>query len=270
MPAAPRAQASGGVHFLAVPRIAHQLIQSCPLSSTDLVLELGAGQGAITAPLADTGARILAVERDAQFVHRLRRRFAERDNVRIIHADARKVALPRKGFTVIASIPYALSTTLFRRLLSPQHTALRRAAFVVEWGFAKRLTAAVPRTLEQAWWAARFEMRLVSRVPAKYFSPPPRVDSAHLALKRVHLDAWSERALWTLLDAAYSATSRPARVAASAALAGRNPHNALRVAGIDPAETSSVVTPRQWAALAKHLSTDRTLRWPPLPRTLRS
>src|SRR5438067_3536025 len=170
----------GGVHFLATPRIARQLIKSCPVGHPDLVLDLGAGPGAVTAPLAGTGARILAVERDPEFVRRLRNRFAKHGNVRVIHADIRTIPLPRKGFVVIASIPYAVSTLLFRRLLGSPRTALRRAAIIVEWGFAKRLTATVPRNLEQAWWAARFEIRLAARIPAACFSPPPRVNSALL------------------------------------------------------------------------------------------
>jgi 23S rRNA (adenine-N6)-dimethyltransferase len=145
MPAAPRARLSSGVHFLAVPRIAAQLVQSCALDSADLVVEFGPGQGAITTHLAETGARILAVERDPAFVRKLHNRFGENGNVRIVHADAREVPLPRRPFTVVGSIPYALSTALLRRLLSPQRTGLRQAALIVELGFAKRVAAARPR-----------------------------------------------------------------------------------------------------------------------------
>jgi 23S rRNA (adenine-N6)-dimethyltransferase len=202
------------------------------------------------------------VERDPEFAQKLRNRFGERTNVRVIHADARTFPLPHNRFTVVASIPYTLSTLLLQRLLSPQHTRLSQAGLIVEWGFAKRIASGVPRTVEQAWWAARFDIRMVSRIPASCFSPPPRVDSAHLVFHRQ--DVPGERALWTLLTAAHRTPSAPAR-----ALLDRKPHRPLRAAGIDPAQPAGSVAPQRWAALARYLSTDRTRHWPPLPRRLR-
>ncbi|UIJ58727.1 methyltransferase domain-containing protein [Amycolatopsis acidiphila] len=232
MPAAPRAGCSGVVHFLAVPRIAVQLVRSCALDRNDLVVEFGAGQGAITTHLAETGAQILAVERDPAFVRKLRNRFREYGNVRVVPADAQVVPLPRRRFSAVASIPYALSTTLLRRLLSPQHTNLRQAALIVEWGFARRVAAASPRDLEQAWWSTRFEIRVASRIPADCFSPPPRVNSAHLVLKR--RENVPVRALWTVIAAAYRNPQRPARTVIG------HP-GVLRVVGIEPAQPAGSV-----------------------------
>lgn len=260
MPAAPRARPSGGVHFLAVPRIAAQLVQSCSLEPADLVVEFGAGQGAITTQLAETGARILAVERDPAFVRKLQSRFGATGNVRVVHADAREVPLPHRPFSVVASIPYALSTALLRRLLTPQRTNLRRAALLVELGFAKRVTALRPRDLEQAWWAARFEIRLTSRIGAEFFSPPPRVDSAQLVLNRRR--NVPDRALWTVLAAVYREPNHPAR-----AVIGKP--GVLRAAGIDPAQPSGRVPVSQWVEVARRLAADRSLHWPPLPRRIR-
>lgn len=258
MPAAPRARLSGGVHFLATPRIARKLVQSCPLTANDLVLEFGAGQGAVTTHLAETRARVLAVERDAEFVRKLRARFDDHDNVRVVHADAREVFLPRKRFHVVASIPYALSTLLLRRLLTPDSSALHRAALIVEWGFAQRVTTTFPRNIEQSWWAARHELRVVSRVPASCFSPPPRVDSAHIVITK--RKPTNSRALWTLLSEAHRSPDRPVRTVL-------RDKGVLRRAGIDPATPAGRVRPEQWADLARLV--DRHLPWPPLPRRIR-
>jgi 23S rRNA (adenine-N6)-dimethyltransferase len=53
-----------GVHFLATPQSTRLLVKSCPVGTADLVLDLGVGQGAVTAPLPATGPGVLAVERD--------------------------------------------------------------------------------------------------------------------------------------------------------------------------------------------------------------
>ncbi|KAA9155786.1 methyltransferase domain-containing protein [Amycolatopsis acidicola] len=258
MPTAPRAQRSSGVHFLATPGIAAQLVQSCPVGAHDLVLEFGAGQGAITTHLVETGARIVAIERDPEFARVLCARFAGSENLKIVQADIRDFSLPDRHFAVVASIPYALSTTLFRRLLDPQRTRLRRAALIVEWGFAKRVTAAAPRDPGLAWWAARFDIRLVRRIQAEYFRPRPRVDSALLTLERRHTR--SDRALWTLLENAYRTP---------AVRAGKLAPGNLRAAGIEPGRPAGTVAPQRWAALADQLADDRALHWPPLPRRFR-
>ncbi|MFI6028602.1 ribosomal RNA small subunit methyltransferase A [Amycolatopsis magusensis] len=257
-----------GVHFLAAPRIADELVRSAEITPSDLVVDFGAGLGAITAPLARTGAEVLAVERDPEFVDRLRDRLADSGNVRVIPADVRTFSLPRRRFAVVASIPYAVSTALMRRLLSPTASALDRAALIVEWGFAKRLSAASPRDLEIAWWAARFELRLVRRIPARHFSPAPKVDSAHLTVRRRGKpDKLADRALWTLLQAAYRTPRAPARTAV--AFLGRKPHRLLKANGIDPERPAATVPPSDWAALARQLAADRGLHWPPLPKALR-
>lgn len=243
-----------GVHFLTARHVVDDLIRSCSPKPSELVLDLGAGTGAITAPLAETGARVLAVERDPRFARRLRTRLSTATNVRVVQADARVFRLPRKDFLVVSSIPYGISTPLLRRLLGPRVTRLRRAALVVEWGFAKRLTEPVPRSPELAWWAARFDIQLLRRVPARCFRPSPSVDSAHLLLRRrPGSTARGEDLLWTLLHAAARPPNRSARSTVTA-LAGKGSYRVLRRHGIDPAAPAAAVAPRLWAGVAEELA----------------
>jgi 23S rRNA (adenine-N6)-dimethyltransferase len=146
------------------------------------VIDFGAGPGTITAPLAATGSRVLAIERDAAFVRQLNRRFAGQPLVRVVHADLRTVPLPSKDFSVVASIPYSLSTLLLRRLLSRPRRSLAGADLVVEWGFARRVVAAESK--ETALWATKYDIRVARRIAASCFRPAPRVDSAHLVIRR--------------------------------------------------------------------------------------
>lgn len=115
-----------GIHLLRDTHVIQKLIKSADPNPGSLVLDLGAGPGTLTAPLADTGARVLAIERNPEFVRRLEKRFAERTNVRVVHQDLRKLSLPHRPFQVVASIPYALSTFLLRCLLGPRNTHCRR------------------------------------------------------------------------------------------------------------------------------------------------
>jgi 23S rRNA (adenine-N6)-dimethyltransferase len=172
-----------GIHLLKAPRVIRQIVDEADTGPGTLVLDLGAGPGTLTGPLAESGARVLAVERNPSFVRRLHNRFEDRPNVRVVEADLRDVPLPHRPYQVVASIPFDLSTQLFRRLFDPQGTSVYAADLIVEWGFAKRMTAAVPRDLEVAWWASRYEFRLVRRIPARLFTPMPAVDCAQLRIR---------------------------------------------------------------------------------------
>ncbi|ALG07594.1 rRNA adenine N-6-methyltransferase family protein [Kibdelosporangium phytohabitans] len=171
-----------GVHVLSAHAVIRRLIRSSGVGPDDLVIDFGAGPGTITAPLAATGARVLAVERDVAFVHRLTRRFADQPLVKVVHADLRTVPLPGRDFSVVANIPFALSTVLLRRLLNRRRRSLAAADLVVEWGFAQRIVAA--RTPETAKWSEKYELRVAGRIRRTDFRPVPRVDSAHLVIRR--------------------------------------------------------------------------------------
>lgn len=260
-----------GVHLLSCQRVIDRLVADAGLGAHDLVLDLGAGPGTITAPLAGTGARVLAVERDERYVRALRRRFADRDQVRVVHDDVRRVRLPHRDFAVVASIPFAVSTVLLRRLLSPVPSRLARAELVVEWGLARRLTAARPRDLEQAWWAARFDLRLARRIPARCFSPAPAVDAAHLTVhRRSDVDNRTAAVLWPLLDAVYRRPAEPARHVLGDLVAHRLARRLLREHDADPAKPARDVHIGQWARVAGALAAERAVSPPPLPRSLRA
>lgn len=173
-----------GFHVLRDPAVVRALVRSAGLGPGDLVLDLGAGPGALTVALARTGARVIAVERDPRLARRLARRTAADPAVRVVEADLRSVALPHRPFHVLANIPFATGTDLLHRLLE-QHDRgrpLRGADLLVEWGFARRLTSA-PTDRTTARWQRRFHLDVARRVPARAFSPSPRVDAAHLVIR---------------------------------------------------------------------------------------
>jgi 23S rRNA (adenine-N6)-dimethyltransferase len=148
-----------------------------------LVFDLGAGFGALTAPLAGTGARVVAIELDPALAGRLRRRFGADPLVSVVEADLRRVPLPRRPFHVVASPPFALTTLLCWRLLGDRALRLAGAELILEWGAAKWLSSRDRRDREIALWASRYQIRLVRRIPANSFSPAPSSDAAHVRIR---------------------------------------------------------------------------------------
>ncbi len=149
----------------------------------ELVLDLGAGYGALTKPLAETGARIIAVELDPALASTLRRRFFNHQHVTVVEADLRLMPLPRRPFSVVANPPFALTTLLCRRLLGDPAIRLTGAELLLEWGAAKWLTSREPRDAELRRWRARYDIELVRRVPAASFSPKPASDAAYVRIR---------------------------------------------------------------------------------------
>lgn len=152
------------------------------------MFDLGAGFGALTGPLASTGAKVIAVEIDPALAARLRRRFAaDADSlVTVVEADLRCIPLPRRPFYVVANPPFALTTWICRRLLGDPAVRLAGAELMLGWGAAKGLAQGELGThpSEQARWASRYEITLVRRVPAASFSPPPVAAAAHVSIRR--------------------------------------------------------------------------------------
>lgn len=177
-----------GAHFLVDRQLIRLLVRASGAGPGEVVFDLGAGYGALTGPLVGTGARVIAVEIDPALAGRLRRRFAAEPNVAVIEADLRTISLPRRPFRVVASPPFALTTWLCRRLLGDPTVKLRGAELVLEWGAARWLSDPRPRDDETASWATRYDIRLVRRVAAASFSPPPSSDAGYLRIrpKRLH------------------------------------------------------------------------------------
>lgn len=234
-----------GTHFLRSPATAARLVRCASVGHGSTVLDVGAGTGAITAPLAQTGARVLAIERDPRLVARLRARFGADERVTVIHGDALRVPLPRRRFHVVASIPFAISTPLLRRLFDGP---LEAAELIVEWGLAKRLTEPRPRSLEAAWWSACFALRLRRRISATCFAPSPSVDAAHLAIRRRENPPPATK---TLLRCAYAAPEQPARVVLGQVVGRRDAGRVLTASRIDPPAPAATVTVDQWLGVAR-------------------
>ncbi len=254
----PPAPNPAGAHFLHDRPLIRRLVRASAAGPGRLVLDLGAGHGALTLPLAATGARVVAVERDPRLAARLRRRLAGQAAVTVVEADLREVPLPRREFLVVANIPFGVTTALLRRLAGDPGVRLGAAELITAWGVARWLTAPVPRDAETAWWTARYEFRLTAAVRPGSFTPRPAVTAAHLSLRPRPLatSAAGQRLLRRLLRAAYRRPAAAVDDLLRSAAAGPPPR-ARRLpgqCGIDPGAPAAGLTAAQWHDLAVSLA----------------
>lgn len=178
--AAPPSGRARSQHFLR-KRYAAELVRDACLGACDLVLDLGAGTGRLTAELARAAGRVVAVELDARLAARLRGRWP---NVDVVEADARGVELPREPFRVVANLPFAGTNEILRRLLDDPRVPLARADLAVEWGVAVKRGLPWPSTVNGVVWGAWYSVRVARRLPRHAFEPPPSVDAGVLVFER--------------------------------------------------------------------------------------
>jgi 23S rRNA (adenine-N6)-dimethyltransferase len=159
---------------------AETIVADAAIAPGDLVVDIGAGTGALTRSLVDAGARVIAVELHPKRLDVLRERFAS-DPVTVVRADAHDLRLPRRPFRVVANPPYGLTTPVLKRLLA-RGSRLSRADVVMERGAAVRWASG--RAPGAGRWVATYDVRVGRRIPRSAFAPRPRVDSVVLHIVR--------------------------------------------------------------------------------------
>jgi 23S rRNA (adenine-N6)-dimethyltransferase len=155
-------------------------VRDAGIAPGDLVVDVGAGSGMLTAPLLAAGARVIAVEPDRTLGSRLRRACPDAEIV-VCNADAFR--WPDEPFKVVANLPFAHAAEICRTLFDPQ-LRLVTADLIVEWDFAAKRARLWPSTAQTVVWNAWFELSVVRRLPPSAFAPPPSVAAGVLRARR--------------------------------------------------------------------------------------
>jgi 23S rRNA (adenine-N6)-dimethyltransferase len=203
----------------------------------DLVLDLGAGTGRLTAELGRVARRVIAVEVDPRWAARLRERWP---NVAVVEGDASCVALPRQPFRIVANLPFSSTTAILRHVLDDPRVPLLRADVIVEWPVALKRSLPWPSTLNDVIWGAWYATSLARRLPRSAFEPAPSVDAGVLVFERRACPLVPERYAREYRGFVGRGFRRGLRAVAKGRVLRR-----LGVPGAAPRE----LDPHQWAAL---------------------
>ena len=160
---------------------ARRIVAASGVRPGELVLDIGAGHGALTVPLLDAGARVIAIELHPQRLAALDVLASGRPRLTVVRADAAVLRLPRQPFRVVANPPYAVTSDLLARLLAPG-SRLSSAHLVLQRDAARRW--AEGRGPGAGRWLRAFHLGVASSVPRSAFHPAPPVDSAVLHIHR--------------------------------------------------------------------------------------
>lgn len=185
-----RADKKLGQNFLIDENVVHQIVAAAELSEVDTVLEVGPGIGTLTQGLAESKARVVAVELDTRLLPVLATTLNGYDNVRVVHGDILKVNIMEEvgapSFKVCANLPYYITTPIIFALLE-KRLPMERLVAMVQKEVAERM-AAQPGGKEYGALSVAIqyytEPKIAFIVPPTSFIPAPAVDSAVIVCKR--------------------------------------------------------------------------------------
>jgi 16S rRNA (adenine1518-N6/adenine1519-N6)-dimethyltransferase len=191
-----------GQNFLIDLNLIDLVVRTAELTATDLVLEVGTGTGSLTNRLADGAGAVVSVELDPVIYDMAREVIGERDNVRLLHADALRnknelnpVVLSAvtemhdrfatTHFKLVANLPYAVATPVISNLLLGA-APIERMVVTVQWEIAERLTARVGTSHYGALSVlvqSLADVEIVRRLAPAVFWPRPQVESAIVLIR---------------------------------------------------------------------------------------
>ena len=252
-----------GQHFLRDAGVARAIVDLLAPSASDLVVEIGPGEGALTDHLARRAGRVVALEVDRDLIDRLRRRLAA---VEVVEADARTwdygaLARPADGRVLIAgNLPYSVGKPILQALVDAR-TAIDGMALMLQLEVAERVAAAPGSKtygslsiLTQVYC----DVRIAFRVPPGAFRPPPKVESAVLHLRPLavpRVEPVDLRRFHTVVRAAFAQRRKTLANALAAGLGVpvEAARQAAGAAGVDPARRAETLDIKDFAALARRL-----------------
>ena len=258
-----------GQHFVVNPKTLQRIIESASLGSDDIVVEIGAGLGSLTVPLAQRVKKVYAVELDPRLANELRKELATNDRVEVIQADALQLDFTpwyeqwQRQMKVVANLPYEISSPMIFRLFEEKNCfSLFVLMFQLE--VARRIVAR-PGTKDYGplslWSQLYTRARIEFSVGPQAFYPAPRVDSAVVrfeVLPQPSVEVEDERILRQIIRLAFTYRRKTLvnalRLGEFDRLSPEKISEALQSAGISPKSRGEALSLVQFRDLTRTLA----------------
>lgn len=254
-----------GQNFLVDEAALRRIMAAAEIAPQHVVLEIGPGLGSLTRHLVLAARRVVAVELDTRLLPALRETLAEASNLEIVSGDILQIdpaaLMSQEDYLVVANIPYYITSAVFRHLLSARPRPLR-IVLTVQQEVAQRICAQPGEMNLLALGVQVYgEPRIVTRIPAGAFYPPPKVNSA---VVRVDISAQPRvpqsdiPLFFRLAKAAFSQKRKTLANTLSGGMRWSKAHTMarLRRAGIDPQMRAQMLGWEAWQRLVAVCKTE--------------
>lgn len=265
-----RPQKSLGQHFVVDPRVLRRIVECAELEKEDVIVEIGAGVGNLTAALAQRVHKVYALEIDSRFVEILQEQFGGDSQVEIVQGDALQFdfnPLLRKGhrkIKVVANLPYEISSPMIFRLLE-ERECFSLLVLMLQMEVARRIVAQRgtkdygPLSL---WSQLYTRPQIAFSIPPRAFHPRPKVNSAVVkfeVLLRPSVEVTDEEMLRRVIRSAFGyrrkTLTNALQLGEFAHGSKEEIHEVLHRLGIDPDARGETLTLEQFSDVARAIST---------------
>ena len=189
-----KAKKSLGQNFLNSKTVAHDVVTAAKVNEKDTVLEIGPGTGFLTRQILNFAGKVYAVEKDSDLIPQLKTEFAsdvESKKMEIIEGDIleeetlKKIRVKNGEYKLVANIPYYITGQILRTFLSGEKKP-SSITLMLQKEVASRIVAHDGKeSLLSLSVKVYGTPKYIKKVPARYFSPKPKIDSAILHIENI-------------------------------------------------------------------------------------
>jgi 16S rRNA (adenine1518-N6/adenine1519-N6)-dimethyltransferase len=258
-----------GQNFIVDPGFTEMVVKRAGILPEDIILEIGAGLGALTIPLARRAKKVFAVEKDRQIIPILNMEIlvSGLTNIMIIEKDILSIDIKSLvedmggKIVVMGNLPYNISSQILVQLIRSRK-GIHRAVLMFQKELAQRITAETGcKDYGRLTVMLRYCSNIKKLVDAKasLFFPKPKVDSEILELKfkkNIDHEAVDESFLFKVIKAGFGNRRKTLKNALAASELNVDPDTAKRVlekSGIDPVRRAETLTVEEFVTLSNTL-----------------
>ncbi len=253
----PQARKRFGQHFLTSSDTIEQIVSAVMPQPGETIVEIGPGQAAITAPLAQHATTLHAIEFDRDLIAKLNRQFQDHTNVIIHEADALQFDFSTLGdqLRIVGNLPYNISTPLLFHLLTFKHI-VTDMHFMLQKEVVDRMSA-TPGSKDYGrltiMLGCQLEVVRLFDVPPDAFTPPPKVMSSVVRMRPLPHDQYEIHDPQKLEQIVRQAFSRRRKTLRNA-LKGLADEMQIAAARLEPGHRPEQIPVAGWIRLANFLA----------------
>ncbi len=264
-----RAKKQLGQNFLKDPSTAEMIVARSGILPEDIVLEIGAGLGALTIPVARNAEKVYAVEKDLQLIDLLKTEILANNLSNVVLIEKNILNLDIKALVenvdrkiiVMGNLPYNISSQVLIQLINSR-SAVSRAILMFQKELAQRITSQpgckdYGRLTVMLRYCA--DIKTLATVKACLFFPKPKVDSEVLEIKFKSMPQYpanDEAFLFRVIKAAFSKrrkTLKNALAGSELRIDTKTAGHVLESTGIDPGRRAETLTIQEFVKLSNRL-----------------
>lgn len=238
-------------NFLRDRQAVERFLATVDLDPAGLVVEVGAGEGALTAELARRSGRVIAYEVDPRLAARLAATLRDQANVCVAAEDFLAATPPSERFHLVGNVPFSVTSRIVDWCLTARK--LTAATMITQLEYARKRTGWYGRwslLTIQSW--PRYQWELRTRIPRAEFRPVPRVDAGVLHIARradplIPRDAMA--AYRRMVDLGFSGLGGSLHASLTRRYPAKQVTSAFRAAGVDRDIVVGFAAPEDWLRL---------------------